>query len=181
MTRGYNPDAISPDQMMSGPNPNQPGAAIRMTSATPTMQQRIKALGVATPIALSSPVRRYVSDIMSSHILLAFGKYIWKMDGQSAEYGHVPTIEVSMCFFCFFLPFSLFSLFFLFCRIKIFVCFFFFHIRFKTMKKQINFKSLPIQNYPFIFLFYNCNPKKKLLITFIFMLLLSRKLPSSLF
>lgn len=49
---------MSPDQMMSGPNPNQQGP--RMTSATPTMQQRIKALGVATPIALSSPVRRYV-------------------------------------------------------------------------------------------------------------------------
>lgn len=60
VSRGYNPDAISPDQMMAGPNANQPGAAIRMTSATPTMQQRIKALGVATPIALSSPVRRYV-------------------------------------------------------------------------------------------------------------------------
>lgn len=49
---------MSPDQMMSGPNPIQQGP--RMTSATPTMQQRIKALGVATPIALSSPVRRYV-------------------------------------------------------------------------------------------------------------------------
>lgn len=61
MSRAYNPDAISPDQMMSGgPNITQQGT-IRMTSATPTMQQRIKALGVATPIALSSPVRRYVS------------------------------------------------------------------------------------------------------------------------
>lgn len=61
VSRAYNPDAISPDQMMSGPNiPTQQGT-IRMTSATPTMQQRIKALGVATPIALSSPVRRYVS------------------------------------------------------------------------------------------------------------------------
>lgn len=65
MSRAYNPDAISPDQMMSGggvggPNIAQQGT-IRMTSATPTMQQRIKALGVATPIALSSPVRRYVS------------------------------------------------------------------------------------------------------------------------
>jgi hypothetical protein len=28
------------------------------SSATPTMQQRIKALGIATPLALSSPVRR---------------------------------------------------------------------------------------------------------------------------
>lgn len=44
--------------MISGQNTN-PGAGSRMTSATPTMQQRIKALGVATPLALSSPVRRY--------------------------------------------------------------------------------------------------------------------------
>ncbi|XP_055300994.1 palmitoyltransferase ZDHHC8 isoform X2 [Sitodiplosis mosellana] len=59
VSRGYNPDALSPDQMMTGPNAmQQQGSAIRMTSATPTMQQRIKALGVATPIALSSPVRR---------------------------------------------------------------------------------------------------------------------------
>lgn len=65
VSRAYNPDAISPDQMMSGPNIAQQGT-IRMTSATPTMQQRIKALGVATPIALSSPVRRYVSA-SSSH------------------------------------------------------------------------------------------------------------------
>lgn len=65
VSRGYNPDALSPDQMMSGPNVNQPNTAIRMTSATPTMQQRIKALGVATPIALSSPVRRYVLSSLS--------------------------------------------------------------------------------------------------------------------
>lgn len=66
MSRAYNPDAISPDQMMSGPNLTQQGT-IRMTSATPTMQQRIKALGVATPIALSSPVRRYVSSAAALH------------------------------------------------------------------------------------------------------------------
>lgn len=35
----------------------------RMASATPTMQQRMKALGVATPLTLSSPVRRYVHCI----------------------------------------------------------------------------------------------------------------------
>lgn len=29
---------------------------------SPTMQQRIKAIGVPTPIALSSPLRRYVFD-----------------------------------------------------------------------------------------------------------------------
>lgn len=34
------------------------GSTQRITSATPTMQQRIKALGVATPLTLSSPVRR---------------------------------------------------------------------------------------------------------------------------
>lgn len=37
-----------------------PQGQTRVTSATPTMQQRIKALGVATPLTLSSPIRRYV-------------------------------------------------------------------------------------------------------------------------
>lgn len=72
MSRNYNPDTLSPEQMMSGQNTSnltassavqqsqQGGGPTRMTSATPTMQQRIKALGVATPLALSSPVRRYV-------------------------------------------------------------------------------------------------------------------------
>lgn len=70
VSRGYNPDALSPDQMMAGAaNVNQQGAAIRMTSATPTMQQRIKALGVATPIVLSSPVRRYVLTSLTRNIL----------------------------------------------------------------------------------------------------------------
>lgn len=59
--------------MMSGPNVNQQGAAIRMTSATPTMQQRIKALGVATPIALSSPVRRYVLTSINRYSCSAKG------------------------------------------------------------------------------------------------------------
>lgn len=51
-------DALSPDKsqmMMVQPG----GGQIRGASATPTMQQRIKALGVATPLAMSSPVRRY--------------------------------------------------------------------------------------------------------------------------
>lgn len=44
-SRSYTPDALSPD------GPQRP---------SPTMQQRIKALGVATPLAMSSPVRRCV-------------------------------------------------------------------------------------------------------------------------
>jgi hypothetical protein len=40
-------------QMQQQQQINQRGA-----SATPTMQQRIKALGVATPLTISSPVRR---------------------------------------------------------------------------------------------------------------------------
>lgn len=66
-SRNYNADTLSPDQMIGGGGggPQQTaqqsqslGGTQRMTSATPTMQQRIKALGVATPLALSSPVRR---------------------------------------------------------------------------------------------------------------------------
>lgn len=65
--RGYTPDPLSsPEQQQI----LSPGGGIQMqlpprgpnlgpqSSATPTMQQRIKAMGVATPLALSSPVRR---------------------------------------------------------------------------------------------------------------------------
>lgn len=79
VSRNYNADALSPEQMIGGnggvmgANPQQQqtvqqmqqggggGNGVgtqRISSATPTMQQRIKALGVATPLALSSPVRR---------------------------------------------------------------------------------------------------------------------------
>ncbi|KAL5276899.1 ZDHHC8 family protein [Megaselia abdita] len=57
--RMYTPEMISPDHpspltqhQMMGQNRNSG------TTATPTMQQRIKALGVATPLAMSSPIRR---------------------------------------------------------------------------------------------------------------------------
>ncbi|XP_055846995.1 palmitoyltransferase ZDHHC8 isoform X2 [Episyrphus balteatus] len=57
--RVYNPDALSPDHPTHPGNPAIVAAQNRaVTSATPTMQQRIKALGVATPLAMSSPVRR---------------------------------------------------------------------------------------------------------------------------
>lgn len=60
VSRGYNSDALSPDQpqIIVQPNQIQGQVQTRLTSATPTMQQRIKALGVATPLAMSSPVRR---------------------------------------------------------------------------------------------------------------------------
>lgn len=106
VSRGYNPDAISPDQMMSGPNVNQPGAAIRMTSATPTMQQRIKALGVATPIALSSPVRRYASNTSLVHCNFMFGKKY----GQT--FGGTEFRPTEMSNSISFYPFTIFSSFF---------------------------------------------------------------------
>lgn len=78
VSRNYNADTLSPDQMIGGNGgcvvggpqqsiqQSQPvGGTQRLTSATPTMQQRIKALGVATPLALSSPVRRWVFAIAS--------------------------------------------------------------------------------------------------------------------
>lgn len=58
MTRGYNPDTLSPEQPQLIGQSQQMQQQSRLTSATPTMQQRIKALGVATPLAMSSPVRR---------------------------------------------------------------------------------------------------------------------------
>lgn len=73
-SRSFTPEGLSPDQpppmitiqqqqqqlQQQQQQQNQQGIP-RGASATPTMQQRIKALGVATPLAMSSPVRRYVS------------------------------------------------------------------------------------------------------------------------
>ncbi|XP_058445490.1 palmitoyltransferase ZDHHC8 isoform X2 [Malaya genurostris] len=67
-SRSFTPEGLSPDQpppmitiqqqqQQQQQQQNQQGMP-RGTSATPTMQQRIKALGVATPLAMSSPVRR---------------------------------------------------------------------------------------------------------------------------
>lgn len=52
---GFN-EAMSPDH----PNHMQQQQAQNRsgTTATPTMQQRIKPLGVATPLVMASPVRR---------------------------------------------------------------------------------------------------------------------------
>ncbi|XP_020715462.1 palmitoyltransferase ZDHHC5 isoform X4 [Ceratitis capitata] len=63
--RGYNPaDPLSPDHP-AHPS-NQAGAQQQQrsgTTATPTMQQRIKPLGVATPLVMASPVRSQYSKI----------------------------------------------------------------------------------------------------------------------
>ncbi|PNF39088.1 hypothetical protein B7P43_G04146 [Cryptotermes secundus] len=53
-SRSHTPDPLSPDrqqQQVPSPAPRGPGPS-------PTMQQRIKAIGVPTPLAMSSPVRR---------------------------------------------------------------------------------------------------------------------------
>lgn len=67
--RGYTSDALSPDHpvggyVVSGVINGQQGITVAQnqrggtTTATPTMQQRIKPLGVATPLVVASPVRR---------------------------------------------------------------------------------------------------------------------------
>ncbi|KAH8388031.1 hypothetical protein KR093_011222, partial [Drosophila rubida] len=69
--RGYTSDALSPDHPGGGGGGyvvngqgGQGGMAVAQsqrggnTTATPTMQQRIKPLGVATPLVMASPVRR---------------------------------------------------------------------------------------------------------------------------
>jgi hypothetical protein len=57
-SRSHTPDPLSPDrqqqQQVPSPAPRGPGPS-------PTMQQRIKAIGVPTPLAMSSPVRRSVN------------------------------------------------------------------------------------------------------------------------
>lgn len=53
MSRSHTPDPLSPEsQQPVGRSPGLP--------PSPTMQQRIKAIGVPTPLAMSSPIRRYV-------------------------------------------------------------------------------------------------------------------------
>lgn len=58
-SRSHTPDPLSPDrqqqQQVPSPAPRGPGPS-------PTMQQRIKAIGVPTPLAMSSPVRRSVNS-----------------------------------------------------------------------------------------------------------------------
>lgn len=63
--RTYTADALSPDNSMNSMNvqpnpvPRMGTANLTSSSPTPTMQQRIKSIGgVATPLAVSSPVRR---------------------------------------------------------------------------------------------------------------------------
>jgi hypothetical protein len=60
LIRTYAPDALSPETPIQ-PNPMQPRmgtANLTGSAATPTMQQRIKSIGIATPLAVQSPVRR---------------------------------------------------------------------------------------------------------------------------
>ncbi|KAI8125373.1 putative palmitoyltransferase ZDHHC8 [Lucilia cuprina] len=61
--RGFN-EAMSPDHPNHLQQQQQQQAQNRSgTTATPTMQQRIKPLGVATPLVMASPVRRSESDL----------------------------------------------------------------------------------------------------------------------
>lgn len=57
-SRSHTPDPLSPDRQQQQ---QAPSAATRGPGPSPTMQQRIKAIGVPTPLAMSSPVRRSVS------------------------------------------------------------------------------------------------------------------------
>jgi len=55
-SRSHTPDPLSPETSGS------PAAVPQRQpqgGASPTMQQRIKAIGVPTPLAISSPIRRY--------------------------------------------------------------------------------------------------------------------------
>lgn len=55
-SRSHTPDPLSPETSGSPATVPQRGQG----GASPTMQQRIKAIGVPTPLAISSPIRRYV-------------------------------------------------------------------------------------------------------------------------
>ncbi|KAM8718581.1 hypothetical protein ACLKA7_001310 [Drosophila subpalustris] len=75
--RGYTSDALSPDHpggsyVVGGAINGQQGISVAQnqrggtTTATPTMQQRIKPLGVATPLVVASPVRSQYSNSENS-------------------------------------------------------------------------------------------------------------------
>ncbi|GLH00349.1 Palmitoyltransferase app [Gryllus bimaculatus] len=58
-SRSHTPDPLSPEQQpQGGQGPSGQSPAGRGPGPSPTMQQRIKAIGVPTPLAMSSPVRR---------------------------------------------------------------------------------------------------------------------------
>ena len=56
-SRSHTPDPLSPEG--SGSPATGPQRVQGQGGASPTMQQRIKAIGVPTPLAISSPIRRY--------------------------------------------------------------------------------------------------------------------------
>lgn len=57
-SRSHTPDPLSPET--SGSPATVPQRGQGPGGASPTMQQRIKAIGVPTPLAISSPIRRYI-------------------------------------------------------------------------------------------------------------------------
>lgn len=58
-SRSHTPDPLSPET--SGSPAIAPQRGQSQGGASPTMQQRIKAIGVPTPLAISSPIRRYIA------------------------------------------------------------------------------------------------------------------------
>ncbi|XP_071445883.1 palmitoyltransferase ZDHHC8-like [Hetaerina americana] len=58
-SRGHTPDPLSPERQRSPPGTMGGGGGGRVgPGPSPTMTQRIKAIGVPTPLAMSSPIRR---------------------------------------------------------------------------------------------------------------------------
>ena len=62
-SRSHTPDSLSPDRQQQQQQQQQQvqSPASRGPGPSPTMQQRIKAIGVPTPLAMSSPIRRLVN------------------------------------------------------------------------------------------------------------------------
>lgn len=73
INRTYTADALSPDNQMpvpsNNPVPRMGTANLTGSVATPTMQQRMKNIGVATPLAVQSPVRRYENTLISFSVI----------------------------------------------------------------------------------------------------------------
>ncbi|XP_011874951.1 PREDICTED: palmitoyltransferase ZDHHC5 isoform X2 [Vollenhovia emeryi] len=75
-SRSHTPDPLSPETSGSPATVPQ-----RQGGASPTMQQRIKAIGVPTPLAISSPIRR--NDALLSLLYVSPEPYLYGYNAQA--------------------------------------------------------------------------------------------------
>lgn len=97
-SRSHTPDSLSPDRQQQQQQQQQvQSPASRGPGPSPTMQQRIKAIGVPTPLAMSSPIRRSVNTWCS-------GAGVYNLSYVVLEFSPSNFFPISFCLYLFFLP-----------------------------------------------------------------------------